>query len=80
MKSFQPPVRLLMGPGPSEVPARVLQAMARPTLGHLDPAFTALMDDTRAGLARAFRAPEHACLPLSGPGTAAMEAAMANLL
>lgn len=80
MKSFQPPVRVLMGPGPSEVPARVLQAMARPTLGHLDPAFTGLMDDTRAGLSRAFRAPEHACLPLSGPGTAAMEAAMANLL
>ena len=80
MKSFEPPVRVLMGPGPSETPARVLQAMARPTLGHLDPAFTALMDDTRAGLARLFRAPEHACLPLSGPGTAAMEAAMANLL
>ena len=80
MKSFEPPVRVLMGPGPSEVPARVLQAMARPTLGHLDPAFTALMDDTRDGLARLFRAPEHACLPLSGPGTAAMEAAMANLL
>ena len=80
MKSFEPPARVLMGPGPSEVPPRVLQAMARPTLGHLDPAFTALMDDTRAGLSRLFRAPEHACLPLSGPGTAAMEAATANLL
>ncbi len=80
MKSFEPPVRVLLGPGPSEVPARVLQAMARPTLGHLDPAFTALMDDTRAGLSRLFHAPDHACLPLSGPGTAAMEAAMANLL
>lgn len=80
MKSFEPPVRTLMGPGPSEVPARVLQAMARPTIGHLDPAFTTLMDEVRAGLARAFRAPEHACLPLSGPATLAMEAAMANLL
>jgi alanine-glyoxylate transaminase/serine-glyoxylate transaminase/serine-pyruvate transaminase len=80
MKSFEPPVRVLMGPGPSEVPARVLQAMARPTLGHLDPAFVALMDDVRGGLRDVFRAPEHACLPLSGPGTAAMEAAMANLI
>ena len=80
MRSFEPPPRVLMGPGPSEVPARVLQAMARPTLGHLDPAFTALMDEVRGGLSRLFRAPDHACLPLSGPGTAAMEAAMANLL
>ncbi len=80
MKSFEPPARVLMGPGPSEVPARVLQALARPTLGHLDPAFTALMDEVRQALSRAFRAPEHACLPLSGPGTAAMEAAMANLV
>ena len=80
MKSFEPPVRVLMGPGPSEVPSRVLQAMARPTLGHLDPAFVELMDETRSALARLFRGPGHACLPLSGPGTAAMEAATANLL
>ena len=45
--NYEPlPQRLLMGPGPSNVNARVLQAMALPTIGHLDPAFTALMDET----------------------------------
>lgn len=80
MKSFQPPTRVLMGPGPSEVSLRVLQAAARPTIGHLDPAFQALMEQVKSALAAAFRAPEHACLPLPGPGTAGMEAAMLNLL
>lgn len=80
MKSFHPPARVLMGPGPSEVSARVLLAQARPTIGHLDPAFQALMEDTKAGLARLFNAPGHACIPLPGPGTSGMEAAMMNLL
>ncbi len=80
MKSFAPPARVLMGPGPSEVPLRVLAAVARPAIGRFDPAFATLMDEVRAGLSRAFRAPDHACLPLSGPGALAMEAAMANLL
>jgi alanine-glyoxylate transaminase/serine-glyoxylate transaminase/serine-pyruvate transaminase len=69
-----------MGPGPSEVSARVRAAAARPTLGHLDPAFQALMEEVKAGLAAVFRAPDHACIPLPGPGTAGMEAAMLNLL
>lgn len=80
MQSFHPPARVLLGPGPSEVSPRVLAASARPTLGHLDPAFLRLMDETRAGLQRLFRAPDHACLPLPGPGTAGMEAALLNLL
>lgn len=80
MRSFQPPVRVLMGPGPSEVSSRVLQAAARPTIGHLDPAFQALMEQVKSALMGAFRAPDHACLPLPGPGTAGMEAAMLNLL
>lgn len=80
MNSFYPPVRVLMGPGPSEVTSRVLLAQARPTLGHLDPAFQALMEETKAGLQRLFRAPEHACIPLPGPGTCGMEAAIMNLL
>ena len=80
MKSFSPPSRVLMGPGPSDVEPRVLAALARPTIGHLDPEFLRLMDETRSGLQRAFRAPDHACLPLSGPGTLAMEAALANLI
>src|SRR5882757_8387723 len=80
MRSFHPPQRILMGPGPSDTPIRVLQAMARPTIGHLDPAFQGLMEEVKAGLARLFRASDHACIPLPGPGTLGMEAAMLNLL
>lgn len=69
-----------MGPGPSDVSARVLAAGARPTIGHLDPAFQGLMEDAKGALARAFRAPDHACIPLPGPGTLGMEAGMLNLL
>lgn len=80
MRSFQPPARVLMGPGPSEVSARVLAAAARPTIGHLDPAFQALMEQVKSALVGVFRAPDYACLPLPGPGTAGMEAALLNLL
>jgi alanine-glyoxylate transaminase/serine-glyoxylate transaminase/serine-pyruvate transaminase len=80
MQSFQPPRRILMGPGPSDVSPRVLAALARPTIGHLDPEFQALMEEIKAALARLFNAPDHACVPLPAPGTAGMEAAMMNLL
>jgi alanine-glyoxylate transaminase/serine-glyoxylate transaminase/serine-pyruvate transaminase len=80
MRSFQPPQRILMGPGPSETPTRVLHAMARPTIGHLDPAFQGLMEEVKTGLARVFRAADHLCIPLPGPGVLGMEAAMLNLL
>lgn len=80
MKSFEPPRRILMGPGPSDVSPRVLMAAARPTLGHLDPAFQDLMEEVKAALAEVFGAPAHACIPLPGPGTAGMEAAIMNLL
>jgi len=80
MQSFQPPRRILMGPGPSDVSPRVLAALARPTIGHLDPEFQALMEDLKAGLARLLNAPDHACVPLPAPGTAGMEAAIMNLL
>jgi alanine-glyoxylate transaminase/serine-glyoxylate transaminase/serine-pyruvate transaminase len=53
--SFQPPVRTLMGPGPSDVPPRVLAAMARPTIGHLDPAFVGMMDELKSLLRYAFQ-------------------------
>ena len=80
MQSFQPPRRVLMGPGPSDVSPRVLAALARPTIGHLDPEFQALMEEIKAALQRLFNAPDHACVPLPAPGTAGMEAAMMNLL
>jgi alanine-glyoxylate transaminase/serine-glyoxylate transaminase/serine-pyruvate transaminase len=80
MQSFQPPRRILMGPGPSDVSPRVLAALARPTIGHLDPQFQDLMEEIKGALARLFNAPDHACVPLPAPGTAGMEAAIMNLL
>jgi alanine-glyoxylate transaminase/serine-glyoxylate transaminase/serine-pyruvate transaminase len=80
MQSFQPPRRILMGPGPSDVSPRVLAALARPTIGHLDPEFQALMEEIKGALQRLFNAPDHACVPLPAPGTAGMEAAIMNLL
>jgi alanine-glyoxylate transaminase/serine-glyoxylate transaminase/serine-pyruvate transaminase len=69
-----------MGPGPSDVSPRVLAALSRPTIGHLDPAFQGLMEEIKAALARLMNAPDHACVPLPAPGTAGMEAAIMNLL
>jgi alanine-glyoxylate transaminase/serine-glyoxylate transaminase/serine-pyruvate transaminase len=80
MQSFQPPRRILMGPGPSDVSPRVLSALARPTIGHLDPEFQNLMEEIKGALQRLFNAPDHACVPLPAPGTAGMEAAIMNLL
>lgn len=71
--------RLLLGPGPSLIPPRVINALAAPTLSHLDPEFIPLMDDVRASLRRVFKADDRALtLATSGTGTSAMEAAVAN--
>ena len=71
--------RLLLGPGPSLIPPRVINALAAPTLSHLDPEFIPLMDDVRASLRRVFKADDKALtLATSGTGTSAMEAAVAN--
>ncbi len=72
------PERLLMGPGPSPVPAAVRLAMARPMLGHLDPAFLAIMDGVVENLRWVFGTHNRLALPLSGTGSAGMEAAVAN--
>ncbi|MEL7449619.1 MAG: alanine--glyoxylate aminotransferase family protein [Pseudomonadota bacterium] len=69
-----------MGPGPSDVSPRVLAAMARPTIGHLDPQFVALMDDIKGLLQYAFQTKNKLTMPVSGPGTAGMESCFANLL
>lgn len=79
-RSFVPPERMLLGPGPSDIHPRVLAAMARPTLGHLDPAFVAMMDDLKELLRGAFRTRNAMTLPLSGPGSAGMEACVVNLV
>jgi alanine-glyoxylate transaminase/serine-glyoxylate transaminase/serine-pyruvate transaminase len=78
--SFHPPQRILLGPGPSEVPARVLAALAAPTLGHLDPVYLRLMDDTRALLQQVFRTQNRLTLAVPGTGSAGMEACIANLI
>ncbi len=74
------PQRVLLGPGPSDVPGRVLQAMARPTIGHLDPAFLKLMDEVRADLRKVFRTNNEMTLAVSGTGSAGMETLFANLV
>ena len=55
MQTFNPPVRTLMGPGPSDVHPRVLEALSRPTIGHLDPAFISMMDELKELLQYAFQ-------------------------
>jgi alanine-glyoxylate transaminase/serine-glyoxylate transaminase/serine-pyruvate transaminase len=72
--------RLLLGPGPSPVAPEVLEALARPTLGHLDPQFLAVMDEVADGLRTVFGTRNTMTFPVSGTGSAAMEAAMVNLL
>ena len=78
--TFHPPVRTLMGPGPSDVSPRVLAASARPTIGHLDPLFVELMDDVKGLLQYAFQTGNELTIPLSAPGSAGMEAAFVNLV
>lgn len=80
ISSFQPPVRTLMGPGPSDVPARVLAALARPTIGHLDPAFVGMMDELKDLLRYAFQTRNGLTFPVSGPGSLGMETCFVNLL
>ena len=80
MSQFIPPSRTLMGPGPSDVPISVLHAMARPTIGHLDPAFVSLMDEIKALLQYAFQTQNELTIPVSAPGSAGMETCFVNLV
>lgn len=77
---LQPPDRILLGPGPSMVPARVSQAMAMPVIGHLDPAFLQLMDEVKELLRYAFQTENEFTIPVSGTGSAGMEAALSNFI
>ncbi|NNM81452.1 MAG: alanine--glyoxylate aminotransferase family protein [Burkholderiales bacterium] len=80
IRSFHPPQRTLMGPGPSDVSPRVLEALARPTLGHLDPAFVGMMDEVKSLLKYAFRTENELTMPVSAPGSAGMETCFVNLV
>ena len=75
-----PPRRILMGPGPSDIPSRVLLAMAASTVGHLDPYFLQIMDETQVMLRQVFRTQNKLTLAVSGTGSAGMEAVVANLI
>ncbi len=78
--SFHPPVRTLMGPGPSDVNPRILEALSRPTIGHLDPVFVGLMDEIKSLLQFAFQTKNALTLPVSAPGSAGMETCFVNLV
>jgi alanine-glyoxylate transaminase/serine-glyoxylate transaminase/serine-pyruvate transaminase len=80
IQSFHPPVRTLMGPGPSDVNPRILEAMSRPTIGHLDPAFVAMMDEMKDLLRYAFQTSNDLTMPVSAPGSAGMEMCFVNLV
>ncbi len=80
IRSFHPPVRTLMGPGPSDVNPRILEALSRPTIGHLDPAFIQMMDETKLLLQQAFLTSNELTMPVSAPGSAGMETVFTNLL
>lgn len=79
-KSFHPPQRTLMGPGPSDVNPRILEAMSRPTIGHLDPVFVAMMDEMKELLKYAFQTQNELTMPVSAPGSAGMETCFVNLV
>jgi len=78
--SFHPPQRTLMGPGPSDVNPRILEAMSRPTIGHLDPLFVQMMDEMKSLLQYAFQTKNELTIPVSAPGSAGMETCFVNLV
>src|SRR5262245_61201695 len=77
---FEPPKRILLGPGPSPVDDRVLSAMAAPVLGHLDPLFLECMDDVQSMLRYVFETENRVTIPISATGSAGMEAALVNVI
>ncbi len=78
--SFYPPQRTLMGPGPSDINPRISSAMARPTIGHLDPLFVGMMDEVKGLLQYAFQTSNELTIPISAPGSAGMECCFVNLI
>ncbi len=78
--SFHPPQRTLMGPGPSDVNPRILEALSRPTIGHLDPLFVQMMEEMKGLLQYAFQTKNELTIPVSAPGSAGMETCFVNLI
>ena len=79
-RDIDPGQRVLMGPGPSDVSPRVLQALSAPCVGHLDPYFLSAMDEVRELLQHLFRTENQLTIPVSGTGSAGMEACMVNIV
>jgi len=80
MNEFHPSKRILLGPGPSDADYRVLAALSTPLVGHLDPEFLKVMDDIQLLLRYAFETQNKLTIPISGTGSAGMEAAFVNLV
>ena len=78
--AFAPPARVLLGPGPSDVHPRVLAALAAPLVGHLDPVFVAMMEEVKSLLRFVFATENALTIPISGTGSAGMEACVVNLV
>ncbi|WP_249553270.1 alanine--glyoxylate aminotransferase family protein [Shewanella sp. 10B] len=78
--AFNPPRRILMGPGPSDVYPEVLAAQARPTVGHLDPLFVGMMDELKSLIQYAFQTKNEMTMAVSAPGSAGMETCFVNLV
>src|ERR1700682_3988100 len=78
--SVNPPVRVLLGPGPSDTHPRVLAALARPTVGHLDPYYLRLMDEMQSMLRSVFRTENSLTMAISGTGSAGQDAVVLNLV
>lgn len=79
-EKLQPPRRVLLGPGPSPVEDRILEAMSAPLLGHLDPLFLKCMDDIQEMLRYVFETDNRITIPISATGSAGMEAALVNII
>src|SRR5213592_2479636 len=78
--AFEPPKRLLMGPGPSDVSPSVLKAMSAPLVGHLDPVFVKMMEEIKTMLRSVFQTRNEMTFPVSGTGSAGMEFCFVNLI
>lgn len=78
--AYIPPQRRLLGPGPSDISTRVLQALAKPTIGYLDPSFVTMMEELKSLLRYAFQTKNALTFPVSGPGSAGMEMCFVNMV
>jgi alanine-glyoxylate transaminase/serine-glyoxylate transaminase/serine-pyruvate transaminase len=77
---LDPSPRILLGPGPSTAPPRVLRALSTPLVGHLDPEFLVIMEEVQQLLRYVFQTENELTIPVSGTGSAGMEASLCNFI